>query len=84
MEKRRNIANGWLWRVCCCAYCLLIWIGSGVSVHCEQPQPKQAKQGVLIRFEGAITPLLEQFIYRKLDVAEDFGNRQPRRNVAAE
>ncbi len=73
MKKRRNIVNDWQWQVCRCACFLLIWIGSGVSVHCEQPHPKQAKQGVLIRFEGAITPLLEQFIYRKLEVAEELG-----------
>ncbi|MEX0818049.1 MAG: NfeD family protein, partial [Pirellulaceae bacterium] len=30
-------------------------------------------KAVLIRFEGPITPLLEQFIYRKLDVAKERG-----------
>ena len=91
MKKQRNIANDWKCQVCRCAWFLLIWFGSCVSVHCEQPHPKQAKQGVRIRFEGAITPLLEQFIYRKLEVAEElgadfdcFGNRQSRRNVTAE
>ncbi|MBL7039029.1 MAG: peptidase [Pirellulaceae bacterium] len=33
----------------------------------------QFSQPVLIRFEGVITPLSEQFLYRKLEVAEDKG-----------
>jgi membrane-bound serine protease (ClpP class) len=39
----------------------------------QQPPPRQYKQGALIRFEGTITPLLEHYIYRKLDVARDRG-----------
>ena len=34
---------------------------------------REFKQGVLIRFEGPVTPLLEHYIYRKLDVARDRG-----------
>ena len=44
----------------------------GESLADEQPARRYSR-GVLIRFEGPITPLLEHFIYRKLRVAEDQG-----------
>ncbi|MBC8352683.1 MAG: peptidase [Planctomycetes bacterium] len=43
-------------------------------VHAEEAeQARSFNKAVLIRFEGPITPLLEQFIYRKLDVAKSQG-----------
>ena len=60
---------------------LLVWIAfcCAASVIIEGPcwgdeddvGGPEFKRAVLIRFEGAITPLLEQFIYRKLDLARD-------------
>jgi membrane-bound serine protease (ClpP class) len=38
-----------------------------------EPAGPQYERAVLIRFEGPITPLLEQFLYRKLDDAERDG-----------
>ena len=37
------------------------------------PAAEALPRAALIRFEGEITPLLEQFLYRKLQVAEDDG-----------
>ena len=37
--------------------------------HAAEAPPK-CSQGVLIRFEGVITTMLEQYLYRKLDMAE--------------
>jgi len=39
----------------------------------DDPPARSFRKAVLIRFEGPITPLLEQFVYRKLDVAQDQG-----------
>lgn len=39
----------------------------------EAPVARNYRKAVLIRFEGPITPLLEHFIYRKLDVAKEKG-----------
>jgi membrane-bound serine protease (ClpP class) len=39
----------------------------------EQPKPKKYSSGVVIRFTGDITPMLEQYLYRKLDVARKSG-----------
>jgi len=36
-------------------------------------KPRQFSHGILIRFEGPIVPGLEQFLYRKLDVAKSAG-----------
>lgn len=57
----------WLLLVCglCCHW-------SGLSRADEEPA-RRFRRAVLIRFEGSISPLLEQFIYRKLKVAEDQG-----------
>jgi len=38
-----------------------------------KPAGPRYERAVLIRFEGVITPLLEQFLYRKLDDAEQDG-----------
>ncbi|MCH5377865.1 MAG: peptidase, partial [Planctomycetes bacterium] len=37
------------------------------------PADARFQKGVVIRFEGMITPMLEQFLYRKLAVAEEVG-----------
>ena len=43
-------------------------------VHAQEAQvARNYRKAVLIQFEGPITPLLEHFIYRKLDVAQDMG-----------
>jgi membrane-bound serine protease (ClpP class) len=39
------------------------WVGA-------QENAKKFSRGVLIRFQGDITPMLEQYLYRKLDIAE--------------
>jgi len=39
----------------------------------EIPEVDRYEKGIVIRFEGMITPLLEQFIYRQLTVAERHG-----------
>jgi membrane-bound serine protease (ClpP class) len=44
------------------------------SVDAQQAEKTRTfSKAVLIRFEGPITSLLEQFIYRKLDIAKDRG-----------
>ena len=43
-------------------------------VHAQEAQvARNYRKAVLIQFEGPITPLLEHFIYRKLDIAKDMG-----------
>jgi membrane-bound serine protease (ClpP class) len=55
-----------------CIVFLLLVIGN--SALAEEAQPvRRFNKAVLIRFEGEINPLLEQFIYRKLDVAKEQG-----------
>lgn len=44
-------------------------VGAAESAAPATPPPRAA----LIRFEGVITPLLEQFLYRKLQAAEEAG-----------
>lgn len=39
----------------------------------DVPAEKTYQQAVLIRFQGTITPLLEQFVFRKLELAERRG-----------
>ena len=39
----------------------------------EEDRPKEFTRGVLIRFEGPITPMLQQYLYRKLDTAREMG-----------
>ncbi|MCH7726780.1 MAG: aldehyde dehydrogenase family protein, partial [Planctomycetes bacterium] len=39
----------------------------------EKADARKFKRGALIHFEGEITPQLEQYLYRKLDVAKDRG-----------
>lgn len=47
---------------------------AGLPSQEEDDQPaRRYKQGALIRFEGTITPLLEHYIYRKLEVAKSRG-----------
>ena len=50
---------------------LHFWPACCASAADEPPPPRpKYERAVLIRFEGTITPLLEQFLYRKLDEAE--------------
>jgi len=54
--------------------CVGLCLGTGpTAAYAEQPAEAGAEysRAVLIRFEGTISPLLEQFFYRKLKVAED-------------
>jgi len=49
---------------------------AGLAADAEQEQPKQPKdfsEGVLIAIDGMITPMLEQYVYRKLEVAKQRG-----------
>ncbi len=47
------------------------WTADRCSAADQAPPPRpKYERPVLIRFEGVITPLLEQFLYRKLDEAE--------------
>ena len=39
----------------------------------EEEGPPKASRGVLIRFEGPIGPMLEQYLYRKLERAKNYG-----------
>lgn len=48
------------------------FVTSSAAAEADPPQSKY-QRAVLIRFEGTITPLLEQFLYRKLDDAEQDG-----------
>lgn len=57
---------------------IFLWLAIALffagSVDAQQAEPPRTfRKAVLIRFEGPITPLLEQFIYRKLDIAKDQG-----------
>jgi len=46
-----------------------------VTVRAGEDAPeREYSLAVLIRFEGPITPLLEQFVYRKLDIASSIGS----------
>ncbi len=56
-----------------------VWLVAALFFAClvarcadaREPDPtRNFRKAVLIRFEGTITPLLEQFIYRKLNVAK--------------
>ena len=40
-------------------------------VHSAENLPAEYSRPVLIRFEGPITPILEHYLYRKLDTAKD-------------
>ena len=61
------------------AVCVVVCHGGlplpGSTCWAEEPDPPLAKysQAVIIRFEGEITPLLEQYFFRKLDQAEKIG-----------
>ena len=52
---------------------LLVVVAARVARAQDDPPDRNFRKAVLIRFEGPITPLLEQFVYRKLDVAQDQG-----------
>jgi membrane-bound serine protease (ClpP class) len=57
-----------------CVVCVGLCLWSSPSVaHAQQADEARSaySSAVLIRFEGTISPLLEQFLYRKLKVAED-------------
>ncbi|HUT11385.1 MAG TPA: peptidase [Thermoguttaceae bacterium] len=48
-----------------------IWLSGPATVRAGEDAPKKKYSlAVLIRFEGPITPLLEHFVYRKLDIAQ--------------
>jgi membrane-bound serine protease (ClpP class) len=49
------------------------WLASPLAAAQADPPAPKYQRAVLIRFEGTITPLLEQFLYRKLDDAEQDG-----------
>jgi membrane-bound serine protease (ClpP class) len=54
---------------------LILCAGTSAPTDAAEPPPDAPPGGgyqsaVMIRFEGPITPLLEQFLYRKLEVAE--------------
>lgn len=56
------------------AMAVLFAVAGACVVRAQDGQPaRNFHKAVLIRFEGPITPLLEQFVYRKLDVAKDQG-----------
>ncbi len=57
-------------RVLTAIVALLAIGGPRVTDAQEGDQPRAYRKAVLIRFEGTITPLLEHFIYRKLDQAK--------------
>ena len=53
---------------------IAILYAGGLPSQEEDARPaRRFKQAVLIRFEGTITPLLEHYIYRKLEVAKGRG-----------
>ncbi len=54
------------------ALCFVVAIACVVRAQDEETT-RRYRNPVLIHFEGEITPLLEQFIYRKLDLAKDKG-----------
>ena len=43
---------------------------TSMLLYAAEPAPKKHSRGVLIRFEGVIEPMLEQYLYRKLEVAK--------------
>jgi len=58
----------------------LAFLGAGLAAGGQQdqgpaPQPaeKQYSKAVIIEFEGMITPIIENFVYRKLDTAKARG-----------
>ena len=50
--------------------CCLAFVAQSKVLAEDAPSEKSYQHGVLIRFEGPITPLLEQFVFRKLDLAK--------------
>lgn len=61
--------------VVCAAVCQFGLVIPGSTCWSQEPDPPAAKysQAVIIRFEGVITPRLEQYFFRKLDRAEKNG-----------
>ena len=55
----------------------LATLGFSASLWADQehaePEPARFQKGVIIRFEGMITPIIEQFFYRQLAAAERAG-----------
>ncbi|HJN11033.1 MAG TPA: NfeD family protein [Pirellulaceae bacterium] len=47
----------------------LVVVGQSEDIAQDAPSEKSYERAVLIRFEGPITPLLEHFVFRKLDLA---------------
>jgi len=54
------------------ALCFAVAVACVVRAQ-DGEKTRSFRKAVLIRFEGPITPLLEHFIYRKLDIAKDQG-----------
>ncbi|MCA9146559.1 MAG: hypothetical protein KDB05_27455 [Planctomycetales bacterium] len=60
--------------ICLCVASMLLIVCVDACVVAQEAEPARTfRKAVLIRFEGPITPLLEHFIYRKLDVAKEKG-----------
>ncbi len=68
MSQRRATLIGL--RVLAATIGLLATIGPQLADAQEAEEPRAYRKAVLIRFEGTITPLLEHFVYRKLDEAK--------------
>jgi len=56
----------------------LVLLGAGFSLAAEENEGPRAEQkrtkAVMIEFEGMITPIIEHFVYRKLDTAKARGS----------
>jgi membrane-bound serine protease (ClpP class) len=65
----RPAPNAW-WRILCGGL-LVLFVAGSVGRGAEDAAP--ASRAVLIRLEGAVTPLMQQFLERKLQVAEESG-----------
>ena len=46
----------------------LVVVGQSEDIAQDAPSEKSYERAVLIRFEGPITPLLEHFVFRKLEI----------------
>ena len=58
-----------MWNRCC--FACVAWAFLAGLAHAAAPA--EVSHGVLIRFEGPITPMLEQYFFRKLDSAKAEG-----------
>jgi membrane-bound serine protease (ClpP class) len=53
--------------------CLVLWGAAALAQEVERERPEGTRRGLIIRLDGTITPLLEHFIYRALERAEQQG-----------